>query len=159
MALRGHGIVVYLSIRRTNGEAVSPWLIAIWVTCARAPGTPAVRGVVDALANHRVVAIAEAHLLRQANEFYVSLVRDTEFQRIAPDIVIEFASRQSQPLLDRYVMRGDSLPLDTRPSIWRNTTKVASWDSPVDEPEQTGGLPGRSLPPHEVTAGIRYSGV
>jgi hypothetical protein len=112
MALRGHGIVVYLSIRRTNGEAVSPWLIAIWVTCDRAPGTPAVRGVVDALANHRVVAIAEAHLLRQANEFYVSLVRDTGFQRIAPDIVIEFASRQSQPLLDRYVMRGDSLPLD-----------------------------------------------
>lgn len=110
---------------------MSPWLIAICVTCARAPGTPAVRGVVDAFANHRVVAIAEAHLLRQANEFYVSLVRDTGFQRIAPDIVIEFASRQSQPLLDRYVVRGDSLPLDTLRSIWRNTTKVASWDSPV----------------------------
>jgi hypothetical protein len=30
------------------------------------------------------------------------VVRDTVFQRLAPEIIIEFASRQSQPLLDAY---------------------------------------------------------
>ena len=106
-------------------------LVVLCVACASAQGSPAVRGIVDAFAHHRVVAVAEAHGLRQAGDFYIALARDTGFQRIAPDIVIEFASRQSQPLLDRYVVRGDSVALDTLRSIWRNTTKVASWESPV----------------------------
>ena len=92
---------------------------------------PAVRGIVDAFEQHRVVAIAEAHGVRQAGDFYVAVVRDTGFQRLAPDIVVEFASRQSQALLDRYVLRGDSVPLDTLRTIWRNTTKTAGWESPV----------------------------
>lgn len=92
---------------------------------------PAVRGLVAAFATHRIVAIAEAHGLREAGQFYIALVRDTAFQRIAPDIVIEFASRQSQPLLDRYVLHGDSVPTDTLSSIWRNTTKAGSWESPI----------------------------
>jgi hypothetical protein len=109
-------------------------LLALSALCGLWPpdaGVPAVRGVVDAFAAHRVVAIAEAHGVRQAGDFYIALVRDTGFQRIAPDIVIEFASRQSQSLLDRYVVRGDSLALDTLRSIWRNTTKVASWEAPT----------------------------
>jgi len=97
---------------------------------AQAP-MPAARGLVAAFTTHRVVAIAEAHLLREAGDFYVALVRDTAFQRIAPDIVIEFASRQSQPLLDRYVLRCDAIPIDTLRTIWRNTTKAGSWESPV----------------------------
>ena len=96
-----------------------------------APESQAVRAIVSAFAGHPIVAIAESHGLRQAGDFYVSLVRDTAFQRLAPDIVVEFASRQSQPLLDAYVVRGDSLPIDSVRSIWRNTTKVASWESPI----------------------------
>jgi enterochelin esterase-like enzyme len=91
----------------------------------------AVNAIVEEFTRHRVVAIAEAHGLRNAGEFYVSLVRDSAFERLAPDIVIEFASRQSQELLDAYVVRGDSIPADTLRTIWRNTTKVASWESPI----------------------------
>lgn len=42
---------------------------AIWFACAPLPERPSVRGVVDAFAHHRVVAIAEAHWLRQAGDF------------------------------------------------------------------------------------------
>jgi len=77
------------------------------------------------------VAIAESHALRQAGEFYVRLVRDPGFQRAVNDVVIEFASGQSQPLLDRYVLDGETLPPDALASIWRDTTKVASWESPI----------------------------
>lgn len=92
---------------------------------------PAIAALVDAFRAHDVVAIAELHGSAQLGDFYVRLVRDAAFQRAANDIVVEFASGQSQPLLDEYVLEGDSLPLDTLRSIWRNTTKVASWDYPV----------------------------
>src|SRR5260370_22442153 len=73
----------------------------------------AVNAIVEEFSRHRVVAIAEAHGLRNAGDFYVSLVRDSAFERLAPDIVIEFASRQSQELLDAYVVRGESIPADS----------------------------------------------
>src|SRR6185437_8554774 len=105
--------------------------IAPFAAAAHGPGQPAVHALVRELSAHRVVAIAEAHGVRQAGDLYIALVRDPAFQRMAPDIVIEFASRQSQDLLDRYVVRGDSIPLDSVRSIWRNTTKVAGWESPI----------------------------
>lgn len=91
----------------------------------------AIADVVRALRTHPVVAIAESHGIAQAGDFYVALAEDPEFQNLSPDIVIEFASGQSQPLLDRYVLEGASLPPDSVASIWRNTTKVAAWESPI----------------------------
>src|SRR5258706_6951565 len=98
------------------------------VRSGAAPAQPAVASIVAEFSRHPVVAIAEYHQLRQAGEFYAALVRDPGFQRTVDDIVIEFASGQSQALLDRYVVRGDSLPADSLRSIWRNTSKAASWD-------------------------------
>ena len=106
-------------------------MLALCLGAAHSPGEPAVHAIVNAFSSHRVVAIAEGHGLRQAGDLYVALVRDTAFQRVAPDIVIEFASRQSQPLLDRYVLQGEAVPIDSLRSIWRNTTKVAGWESPI----------------------------
>src|SRR5262249_35847578 len=106
----------------------------MWAAAARAetaPAQPAVAAIVSEFARHPVVAIAEYHQLRQAGEFYAALVRDPGFMSSVDDIVIEFASGQSQALLDRYVVRGDSLPPDSLRSIWRNTSKAASWDCPV----------------------------
>lgn len=112
----------------------------VWVLCvlglaavasfAQGP-TPAVRGIVEAFDAHPIVAIAEAHGLRAAGDFYEDLVRDPAFQRLHPEIVIEFASRQSQPLLDAYLLRGASISHEALVSIWRDTTKVASWEFPV----------------------------
>lgn len=92
---------------------------------------PAVQAVVHAFARHPIVAIAEAHGLTAAGNFYTALVRDRGFQQSVNDIVVEFAGRQSQPLLDRYVVAGDPVSRDSLRSIWRNTTKAASWDFPT----------------------------
>jgi hypothetical protein len=48
-----------------------------------------------------VVIIGETHWLRQARDFYIRLVRDREFQATVEDIVVEFAGRHNQALLDR----------------------------------------------------------
>jgi hypothetical protein len=44
--------------------------------------------------------LAPAQWLRQPGEFYISLIRDREFQEAVQDIVVEFASRNNQPLRD-----------------------------------------------------------
>jgi hypothetical protein len=90
----------------------------------------AVQGIVAAFQQHPVVIIGEAHWLRQAGDFYVRLVRDSAFQETVQDIVVEFASRNNQPLLDRYVA-GEDVPLEDVRRIWRDTTGAASWESPI----------------------------
>jgi len=90
----------------------------------------AVSGIVASFQEHPVVAIGECHWLREAGDFYVRLVRDPGFQGSVQDVVIEFASRNTQPLLDRYIA-GEDMPLEDIRRIWRDTTKVASWESPI----------------------------
>jgi hypothetical protein len=90
----------------------------------------AVQGILAAFKQHPVVIIGEAHWLRQPGEFYVHLIRDREFQETVQDIVVEFASRNNQPLLDKYI-GGENVPLEEVRHIWRDTTKVASWESPI----------------------------
>jgi hypothetical protein len=63
-------------------------------------------------------------------DFYVQLVRDKRFQELKPDLVIEFASMNNQELLDKYI-GGENVPIDQVRHIWRDTTKVASWEYPI----------------------------
>lgn len=90
----------------------------------------AIQGIVAAFQHHPVVMIGEVHGLQPAGEFYGRLIRDREFQETVEDIVVEFASRNNQRLLDRYIA-GEDLPIDEVRHIWRDTTKVASWESPI----------------------------
>lgn len=90
----------------------------------------AIRGIVDAFDRFPIVAIGEGHSLREAGDFYVSLVRDAQFQKRVNDIVIEFGSRRSQPILDRYVNDEDVPPTELQ-QVWRNTTKVFAFESPI----------------------------
>jgi hypothetical protein len=90
----------------------------------------AVQGVVAAFQQHPVVIVGEAHWLRRVGDFYINLVRDPVFQGTVQDIVIEFASANNQPLLDRYIA-GENVPLEDVRHIWRDTSKVASWESPI----------------------------
>jgi len=90
----------------------------------------AIRSIVAEFKQHPVVIIGEGHWLRQAGDFYVRLTRDATFQETVQDIVIEFASRNNQPLLDRYIA-GEDVPIADVRRIWRDTTKVAGWESPV----------------------------
>ena len=90
----------------------------------------AVKGIVSAFQRYPVVLIGEAHWLRGAGDFYIRLVRDPSFQENVQDIVVEFASRNNQPLIDRYISGAD-VPLQDLRWIWRDTTKVAAWESPI----------------------------
>jgi hypothetical protein len=110
-------------------------LLAAMSAAAQASGREpvpgdAVRSIVAAFKQHPIVIIGEAHWLRQASDFYVRLVRDPAFQETVQDIVIEFASHDNQPLLDRYI-GGENVPIEEVRHIWRDTTKVASWESPI----------------------------
>ena len=105
--------------RRTPAEIVGP-----------VQPVDAIQGIVSAFHTHPVVAIGEDHWLLQAGEFYVQLVRNKDFQEKVQDIVIEFASRNNQALLDKYISGADVSPSDVK-HIWRDTTKVASWESPI----------------------------
>jgi hypothetical protein len=90
----------------------------------------AIEGIVSAFKEHPVVMLGEGHWLRQAGDFYIRLIRNPEFQERVNDIVVEFASRNNQPLLDRYIA-GEDVPIEDVRRIWRDTSKVASWESPV----------------------------
>ncbi len=46
------------------------------------------------------------------------------------DIVIEFGSRLGQPTLDRYI-DGEEVSLADLQQVWRNTTKVFAFESPI----------------------------
>jgi hypothetical protein len=90
----------------------------------------AIEGIVSAFKEHPVVIIGEGHWLRQAGDFYIRLIRSREFQETAQDIVVEFVSRNNQPLLDRYIA-GEEVPIEDVRRLWRDSTKVASWESPI----------------------------
>lgn len=108
-------------------------IISVAPSAGQTPGASAIdatQGIVAAFQRHPVVIIGESHWLRQVGDFYISLVRDQAFQNAVQDIVIEFASRNNQPLLDRYISGADVSPAELC-HIWRDTTKVASWESPI----------------------------
>jgi hypothetical protein len=90
----------------------------------------AVRAIVREFGRHPVVAIGEAHWLRQAGDFYRALVKDPAFQERVNDIVIEFGTPRHQAVLDRYVA-GEEVPAAELCRVWRDTTKVFSWESPI----------------------------
>ncbi|HEY2461393.1 MAG TPA: alpha/beta hydrolase-fold protein [Candidatus Acidoferrum sp.] len=92
---------------------------------------PAAKGIVAAFEKHPVVIIGEVqHGLQQTGDFLIKLVNDPAFQAKVQDIVIEFASQNNQSLVDRYVA-GQDIPIEQVRHIWRDTTKVASWEAPV----------------------------
>ena len=90
----------------------------------------AIRAIVDLFDQFPVVAIGEGHSLREAGDFYVSLVKDPGFQAKVNDIVIEFGSRLSQPIIDRYI-DGEDVPVADLQQVWRDTTKVFAFESPI----------------------------
>ena len=83
----------------------------------------------EAFAVPWIISCSEDHWLLQAG-VYIALVRDPGFQEAVQDIVVEFASRGDQPLLDRCIA-GEDLPFTELEDIWWGTTKVASCESPI----------------------------
>jgi hypothetical protein len=109
------------------------WFL-VGVAAAAPAGEPApvdaIQSIAWAFDRYPVVAIGETHWLKEAGDFYASLVRDKGFQAKVNCIVIEFGSRRSQPVVDRYI-NGEDVPQTELQQVWRNTTKVFSWESPI----------------------------
>jgi hypothetical protein len=81
---------------------------------------------------YSVVAIGEFHGYEELGALYTGLVRDKAFQATVNDIVIEFAGRHNQPILDRYILQCEDVPLDELRRVWRDTSKVThAWESPL----------------------------
>lgn len=88
--------------------------------------------VADLLASHRVVALGENHGHRELHEWLLGVLADPRVARALDVIVVEFATRQHQGLLDRLVA-GEPVPADSIAWIWRDTILSPSpiWDQPV----------------------------
>lgn len=80
--------------------------------------------------HYQLVLLGEDHWLRAAGDFYISLVTDPEFSRHANTVVLECGNSLYQPLLDRYE-NGVDVPFEQLAQVWRNTTKVMGWESPI----------------------------
>ena len=123
------------------------------IACAQSAPQPkaeeAISAVANALTRYPVVAIAESpHGLREAGEFYDALVRDARFNSKVNDIVVEFGSRSCQSIVDRYIA-GENVPEEELQHVWRDSTKVMSWESPIYAGLLTSvRQTNRSLPPN-----------
>jgi len=82
------------------------------------------------LDRYPVVLLGEDHWRREAGAFYISLVTNPEFPQHANTLVLECGNSLDQPVLDRYE-NGEDVPFAEISQVWRNTTKVLSWDSPI----------------------------
>lgn len=58
------------------------------------------------------------------------LVRNPQFPEHADTLVLECGNSLYQPILDRYE-NGEDVPFEQIAQVWRNTTKVLSWESPI----------------------------
>jgi hypothetical protein len=125
-----------LKLKSTEGDSRTAHVALRKVDPAAAVGTlhpepqDAVRAIAQTFDRFPIVAIGEAHSLKEVGDFYASLVKDPGVQARVNDIVIEFGTRLSQSILDRYINGEEVAPADLK-EVWRNTTKVFAFESPV----------------------------
>jgi len=106
-------------------------VVGLWA-CALAQSAPqpAIPAVLALFDRYPIVILGEDHWQRANGEFYIQLVRDPQFAKRAGTLVLECGNSLYQPILDRYE-NGEDIPFDQIAQVWRNTTKVLSWESPI----------------------------
>src|SRR5207247_1997711 len=80
----------------------------------------------------QIVALGEIHGGEKEHSLFRALLSDARFPAKVNDIVVEFGNAFYQPLVDRYV-HGEDVPLAELRQVWRTTTQLMAWDSPVYE--------------------------
>ncbi|MEP7347661.1 MAG: hypothetical protein ABI877_20495, partial [Gemmatimonadaceae bacterium] len=98
----------------------------------RARPVEAVTAIIDLFRQYEVVAIGEVHRSAEVHRFLTRLVTTPAFRDAVDDIVVEFGNSRYQPLIDRFVS-GKDVPTDSLRMVWRNTTQLLVWDSPLYE--------------------------
>jgi hypothetical protein len=80
---------------------------------------PAVQAILAAFDRYQVVAMPEAHGMKDLDDFILALVRDPRFWDKVDDIVVEGGNSRQQDLLDRYIA-GEDIPIAEARNVWRN---------------------------------------
>ena len=83
---------------------------------------PAIPAILAAFDRYEVVAIPEAHGMKDVDDFILALIRDPSFPGKVNDIEVECGNSLYQPVLDRYIA-GMDVPFAEVRKVWRNTTQ------------------------------------
>jgi hypothetical protein len=86
---------------------------------------PAIPAILAAFDEYEVVAMPEAHGMKDVDDFILSLIRDPAFSTKVNDIAVECGNSLYQPVLDRYIA-GEDVPFTEVRKVWRNTTQPMS---------------------------------
>ena len=82
----------------------------------------AIPAILAAFDRYEVVAMPEAHGMKDVDDFILSLIRDPSFPGKVNDIEVECGNSLYQPVLDRYIA-GEDVPFTEVRKVWRNTTQ------------------------------------
>jgi len=83
---------------------------------------PAIPALLAAFDKYEVVALPEAHGMKDLDDFILSLIRYPAFLDRVNDIEVECGNSLYQPILDRYI-DGENVPFTEVQKVWRNTTQ------------------------------------
>lgn len=118
-------------------RSVAPWimllsLIAVLPAASQTQHTkptlseptpePAIPAILAAFDRYQVVAMPEAHGMKDVDDFILALIRDPRFPGKVNDIEVECGNSLYQPVLDRYIA-GEDVPFTEVLKVWRNTTQ------------------------------------
>jgi hypothetical protein len=85
---------------------------------------PAIPAILAAFDKYEVIALPEAHGLKDIDDFIFALIRNPEFPKKVNDIAVECGNSLYQGVLDRYIA-GENVPFIEARKVWRNTTQPA----------------------------------
>lgn len=83
---------------------------------------PAVSTILAAFDKYQVVAMPEAHGMKDLDDFILTLIRTPNFSDKVDDIEVECGNSLYQPVLDRYIA-GEDVEFTEARKAWRNTTQ------------------------------------
>jgi hypothetical protein len=118
--------------RDARAAAVTPAPAAV---AKSAPaGVDGVEFVLSELEQHALVGLADDHRGLGFHEFLCRLVRDSRLPDACDDVVLECGNALFQPLIDRWVVKGEDVPREERKRAWKYA--AMGWetaDSPIYE--------------------------
>lgn len=131
MSIMGSAILRKFLIARF-GWIMLLFLMAVLPAASQAPQTklttsepipePAIPAILGAFDRYEVVAMPEAHGMKDVDDFILALIRDPSFPGKVNDIEVECGNSLYQPVLDRYIA-GMDVPFAEVRKVWRNTTQ------------------------------------
>lgn len=83
---------------------------------------PAIPAILAAFDKYEIVAMPEAHGMKDVDDFILSLIRNPRFLEKVNDIAVECGNSLYQGMLDRYI-GGADVPFTEVRKVWRNTTQ------------------------------------